>query len=58
MSDCCGFRSIICSFIGLAIVITAALILQLVYDSNAFQVHKVLSVYYSTFIESFKLLIS
>ncbi|XP_031787839.1 glutathione hydrolase 5 proenzyme [Nasonia vitripennis] len=36
-SDCCGFRSIICSFVALTAVITAALILQLVYDDNAFQ---------------------
>ncbi|XP_011497680.1 PREDICTED: gamma-glutamyltranspeptidase 1-like [Ceratosolen solmsi marchali] len=37
LSDCCGFRSIICSFISLTGLITTTLILQLVYDNNAFQ---------------------
>ncbi|XP_023246688.1 glutathione hydrolase 7-like [Copidosoma floridanum] len=37
LSDCCGFRSIICSFVFLTAIITAALFVQLTYDENAFQ---------------------
>ncbi|KAL7288659.1 hypothetical protein TKK_0017390 [Trichogramma kaykai] len=37
LNDCCGFRAIICSFIGLTVVITLALVLQLVYDDDTFQ---------------------
>ncbi|KAJ8682584.1 hypothetical protein QAD02_018376 [Eretmocerus hayati] len=37
VSDCFGFRSIICSFATLTIVITAALVLQIIYDDNAFE---------------------